>query len=469
MYLLLIFVTMIYNTSEQVLSMNRIEIFLKSNLYLIIIYGLSFLSFISRNEYQSYNLYITIFLLFLLSILLIFFKNTIFAIPILFAIMYGYNLKNPNLNTIDGFDFIYLIPIFLFSSIIIHIIRFKPKFKVGVLTKPYFLIALAYIASIFYVNITLTYLQLSLVGFLYLIIYQFFRQTVSTDENYMMRLLFFASLLLVAELGFHIGLGFFNYNLDKPLSERLSLGMSNIWYNGDFGWGNLNEVVIQIILLFGTHFYFIVKHPKNILFWLFPLITAFIIFISASRGGYISLGISLVLYLVYISYTKNKWAILNMIYALIFVGLLIYQYRTVIDIAFSTFVQGGLDNIDFFSTSRISLYRNALEVYRKFPVFGGGWESLVDFENPDRIQVFHSTFFHTLAVMGTFGLLILIYYFNQTFRFLLTYKTLHKSMLLVGIFASQIHGLIDNTMYMLVYTLSTLWVFSMLESIEEQP
>ena len=448
--------------------MNRIESFLKSNLYLILIYGLSFLGFISRNEYQSYNQYITVFFLFLLSIMLILFKNTVYVVPILFAIMYGYNLKNPNLNTIDGFDFIYLIPIFLFSSIIIHIARFKPKYKVGILTKPYVWIAVAYIASIFYVNITPTYLQLSLVGFLYLIVYQFFRQTVKTDESYMMRLLFFASLLLVAELAFHIGLGFFNYNLDKSLTERLSLGMSNIWYNGDFGWANLNEVVIQIILFFGSHFYFIVKYPKNILFWVFPLLTIFIVFMSASRGGYISLGISLLLYLVYIINTKNKWAILNMTYTLLIVGLLMYQFRAVIEIAIHTFAQGGLDNIDFFSTSRISLYRNALDVYRKFPVFGGGWEALVDFENPDRIQVFHSTFFHTVAVMGTFGLIVLIYYFKQSFRFLLTNKSLHKSMILIGIFASQMHGLIDNTMYMLVYTLSTLWIFSMLESIDDQ-
>lgn len=448
--------------------MKKIEVFLQSNLFLILVNGLAFFGFISRGENQIYNTYVLVGFLILLSILLILFKNTIYIVPIALGIMYGYNTQNPNLNTISDLGFIYLIPAFVLSSIFIHWIRFKPKFKKGVLTKPYLWIAIAYIASIFYVNVTSTYLQLSLVGFLYLLLYQFFRQTMKTDESYMMRVLFFASLLLLAELAYNIGLGYFLENLDKPLRERISLGMKASWYHGDFGWANINDVVIHITLLMGAQFYFIVKYPKNILYWIFPLLTGFIVFVSASRGGYLSIALSFMLYIPYVLKKTNKWGILNMIYAFILVGLTLYELRLVVEIALEIAIQGGFEDLDSFSSSRITLYKHALDIYKEFPVFGGGWEAMIDIGNPDRIQVFHSTLFHTLAVMGTFGLLGLFYYFYQTFKYLFTKRNLAKSLILIGIIVSQIHGLIDNTMYMIIYTLATIMLFSMLETVENK-
>lgn len=448
--------------------MKKIEVFLQSNLFLILVNGLAFFGFISRGENQIYNTYVLVGFLILLSMLLILFKNTIYIVPIALGIMYGYNTQNPNLNTISDLGFVYLIPAFALSSIVIHWIRFKPKFKKGVLTKPYLWIAIAYIASIFYVNVTATYLQLSLVGFLYLLLYQFFRQTMKTDESYMMRVLFFASLLLLAELAYNIGLGYFLENLDKPLRERISLGMKASWYHGDFGWANINDVVIHITLLMGAQFYFIVKYPKNILYWIFPLLTGFIVFVSASRGGYLSIALSFMLYIPYVLKKTNKWGILNMIYAFILVGLTLYELRLVVEIAYEIAIQGGFEDLDSFSSSRITLYKHALDIYKEFPVFGGGWEAMIDIGNPDRIQVFHSTLFHTLAVMGTFGLLGLFYYFYQTFKYLFTKRNLAKSLILIGIIVSQIHGLIDNTMYMIIYTLATLMLFSMLETVENK-
>lgn len=446
--------------------MKKLETFLKSNVFLILVNGLAFFGFISRGENQAYNLYVLFGFLLLLALLLIWVENTVYLVPLALGIMYGYNIQNPNLNTISSLGWIYVIPVFVFVALIIHWIRFKPKFKKGVLTKPYLWIALAYIASILYVNVTITYLQLSLVGFIYLILYQLFRQTMKTDESYMMRVLFFASLLLVAELSYNIGLGYFMENLEKPLRERISLGMKASWYHGDFGWANINDVVIHITLLMGAQFYFIIKYPKNILYWIFPLFTGFVVFVSASRGGYLSMALSFLIYVPYVLKKTNKWGLLNMVYAFILVGITLYELRLLVEIAYEIAIQGGLDDLDSFTSNRLTLYRHALDIYKQFPVFGGGWEAMVDIGNPDRIQVFHSTLFHTLAVMGTFGLLGLVYYMVQTFKYLFTHRSISKSLLLIGILVSQIHGLIDNTMYMIIYTLATLMIFSMLETTE---
>ena len=43
-------------------------------------------------------------------------------------------------------------------------------------------------------------------------------------------------------------------NLELTLRERVSLGMRSSWYNGDFGWANINDVAIHITLLFGAQF-----------------------------------------------------------------------------------------------------------------------------------------------------------------------------------------------------------------------
>ena len=448
--------------------MKKLEAFLKSNIFLLMVNGLAFFGFISRGENQIYNLYIIFFYLIVLALLLIWVENTIYTIPIMMAIMYMYNIQNPNLNTISSFGWIFVIPIFLVISIVVHFIRFKVTLTTGVLTKPYIWIALAYIASIFYVDITPTYLLISIVGFFYLLLYQFFRQTLKTDESYLMRILFFASLLLIAELSYNISLGFFLENLEKPIRERISLGMKSSWFHGDFGWANINDVVIHITLLMGSQFYFIIKHPKNILYWITPLLTGFVVFVSASRGGYLSMFLSFLIYVPYVIKKTNKWGILNMIYAFILVGLVLYELRLLVEIAYEIAIQGGFDDLDSFTSNRLTLYKHALDIYKEFPVFGGGWAAMTDIGNPDRIQVFHSTLFHTLAVMGTFGLLGLFYYFYQTFKFLLTKRFVVKSLMLIGILVSQIHGLIDNTMYMIIYTLATLMIFSMLETIENK-
>ena len=448
--------------------MKKLEAFLKSNIFLLMVNGLAFFGFISRGENQIYNLYIIFFYLIVLALLLIWVENTIYTIPIMMAIMYMYNIQNPNLNTISSFGWIFVIPIFLVISIVVHFIRFKVTLTTGVLTKPYIWIALAYIASIFYVDITPTYLLISIVGFFYLLLYQFFRQTLKTDESYLMRILFFASLLLIAELSYNISLGFFLENLEKPIRERISLGMKSSWFHGDFGWANINDVVIHITLLMGSQFYFIIKHPKNILYWITPLLTGFVVFVSASRGGYLSMFLSFLIYVPYVIKKTNKWGILNMIYAFILVGLVLYELRLLVEIAYEIAIQGGFDDLDSFTSNRLTLYKHALDIYKEFPVFGGGWAAMTDIGNPDRIQVFHSTLFHTLAVMGTFGLLGLFYYFYQTFKFLFTKRFVVKSLMLIGILVSQIHGLIDNTMYMIIYTLATLMIFSMLETIENK-
>lgn len=449
-------------------AMKKIESFLKSKLYIVSIVTFAVIAFISRDQLQYLNTYITLFFLVLFALLLASFKNTLYTLPIAFALLYTYNVKNPNLNTISEFNIIYLIVIFILVGLVVHFIRFKPKPKGGVLSLAYLLFGIAYLIPMLYRPFTMTLLQLSFVGLIYFLIYQFYTSTAKVDKDYSLWVLYGFSLLLAFEMTYHIGLGFFNNNLGLSLQERVSLGMRASWYNGDFGWANINDVAIHIALLFGAQFYYIIKYKKQILFWIFPLLTGFVVLLSASRGGYIAMAVSFLIYLILVVKNIDKKGLINLGIVVIIVSVTSYFILPVFKEAFDIMLQGGFDDLDHFSSSRITLYKHAIEIFKNFPVFGGGWEAMPDIGNPDRIQVFHSSLFHAMAVMGSFGVMILVYYFFISFKYLLTNRTLFKSLVFVGVLSSQIYGLFDNTMFMLIYTFATIFIFVLLEQNNEK-
>jgi O-antigen ligase len=176
------------------------------------------------------------------------------------------------------------------------------------------------------------------------------------------------------------------------------------------------------------------------------------------------MALSILIYTILVLRHVDKWGFVNFIIMVVTVSVASYFILPVFEEAFEIAIQGGFDDLDQFSSSRITLYKHALEIFKDYPLFGGGWEAMTDIGNPDRIQVFHSTIFHTLAVMGSFGLIALGYYFFISFKYLLSNRTLIKTLMFVGILISQIHGLYDNTMFMLIYTLATIFIFVLLEN-----
>src|SRR5690606_20391057 len=142
----------------------------------------------------------------------------------------------------------------------------------------------------------------------------------------------------------------------------------------------------------------------------------------------------------------------NGLIALVVTSLILIKFPVLVETAVEVFMQGGLDDLDQFSSSRITLYKHAVELFKQYPIFGAGWESMTDIGNPNRIQVFHSTLFHTMAVMGSFGLIALVVYFYQTYRLMIEKRKFEVLFIMIGVTVTQIHGLIDNTQFMLVYT-----------------
>lgn len=75
------------------INMKTVERFLNSKLYISMIVILAGITFVARGPYQDLNTYLTMFFLVTFSLLLILFKNTLYTLPIAFALIYTYNTK----------------------------------------------------------------------------------------------------------------------------------------------------------------------------------------------------------------------------------------------------------------------------------------------------------------------------------------------------------------------------------------
>jgi O-antigen ligase len=168
--------------------------------------------------------------------------------------------------------------------------------------------------------------------------------------------------------------------------------------------------------------------------------------------------------MLYVYGTKEQIIIVNV---LLFVVMgLAFAFKDIFLIFFENFLQGGVEDMNSFSSGRIQLYKDAIEIFKKYPVFGAGWTTF-EAENVNRIQVFHSTIFHTLAISGIFGLISVFIFTVACFTTIL--KKLNKNVLLLGVpwTITMLHGLIDNTIHMVIYTLLTMVVFTAIRKEEE--
>ena len=110
------------------------------------------------------------------------------------------NIKSLGLRDIRELNFLYIVFGLVVIGLAIHLIRFRHKFEVGYLSLGFLLIAISYVLPMMYIPFSKTLLAISLVGFLYLAIYLFFRNTSYGKTELIMKYFFFASLIILIQL-----------------------------------------------------------------------------------------------------------------------------------------------------------------------------------------------------------------------------------------------------------------------------
>jgi O-antigen ligase len=401
----------------------------------------------------------------MLSIVLIFFENTVYTIPILSGFLFIISNSTITFDTLNTFGLPHIVVMLVLLSFIIHLIRFKPKLKMGKLFLGLLLISISYLIPLIYTDVTLKAIAVSGVGLIYFIFYVFLFSTAKPKIRYLFNLLLVVNVLLVLQLMTKIYRGV----LDHPnlnFIEVLNWGMNNNW-GPNFGWANINDVAFYLVLTLPVYIYLIFKRPHNVFYWFLLLIPMTMLGLSGSRGGMIGFAVVLGLLFCFMLIHGSKSHYISLGIG-IFIGVIAFIagfdfFKQTWIVFLDTLERGSINSI---SSSRIFIYQKGIEIFKMHPIFGSGWMS-IDLVNADqpwwRLFMYHSTIIQALAAMGIFGLIALLIHYFQVFSVLFNNFTLEKQLIFIGYIATQIHGLIDNVQYSVPYSFLIVYIFVMIE------
>jgi O-antigen ligase len=445
--------------------MNKIEKFLNSGIYIALIFLITFISWTFYQDtppyqFNLYNMLGVLFLVFIQTLILIFYKNTLYIIPIIVSILFIINKSDMTFDTAASLGFPIIALTLFLSGFIIHIIRFKPVFKKGIFFLGFFLIFLSYIIPLIYRPFMIQAIPVSFISLLYLLLYIFLSSTLKSNLNYLFKIMMFANILLTFEVFFYLYQGYL-LNPELTFYYRIFAG-----WGRNLGWANINDMCFYIALTLPSYLYFIFKKPNNYLVWglmTFPVIA---VFLSKSRGGIIGFVIALGLIGILFLIKGNKRHIIQGIIFVSFLVVLFWLNKEAPIIWYEYLLDSLGDDLNDFSSNRLYIYAEGLKVFYRYPLFGGGWLSIYDFEFSGRIFMYHSTFIQALAAMGLFGLVALLIHYVQIFKFMFKNITFEKYLFLIGYLATQIHGLIDNVQYSVPYSVLIVIILALYETSE---
>lgn len=451
--------------------MQKIESFLKSGFYIALVFLITLLawSFYKETPPHIFNLYNMIGMMVIVVLntaILLFYKNTLYTIPLVMSLLFIVNQYNISFDTLESFGFPFAAFFFLISGFIGHIIKYKVKFKSSRFLLGFFLIALSYLIPLLYTSFSVSGLSVSLVGSLYLFMYVFYANTSKGDLDYLFKVLLFANLVLTAEVGLYLYRGYM-LNPELDLYHRLFSG-----WGRNLGWANINDMCFYIALTFPSYLYFIFKRPKTYLVWFLMILPTTVVILSKSRGGIIGYGVVIVASMLFFLFRGNKK---HLTHGLVFLSIALtiaYLGRQVFHLWYEFFLNSMDEDLNAFSSGRIDIYKFGLQVFREYPLFGGSWMSIDRYPKGNmvgsRIFMYHSTFIQALAAMGLFGLSALLVHYYQISHFIFKNPTLEKYLFLIGYIASQAHGLIDNVQYAVPYSILIALILAIFETSEVQ-
>lgn len=300
---------------------------------------------------------------------------------------------------------------------------------------------------------------LSLGAFLYVFVFFFFNNTIIGDnKEYLGK--------TILSLGVLIGLQLF--------TKYIEIGDFQYAYSHkeamDLGWGIGNDAAIYLNMAICMGSYFLTK-TKNIKELLASIaILGFLILsllFTWSRTALLSLGIMAIPLLIFIlknSQYKKQIIILLASFFFLFILVGIIKPSLVFEPILNMLSKGVS------LSGRTYLYDFAIELFKKFPIFGATSFPDVPLEvmqnagiETNRIVVFHSIFFQTIATMGIIGLLALIFHLFQIIRLLSKNITTIRIFMIIMIIESFIQSTVDNVYFMVVFMVLFMIILSVIE------
>ncbi len=149
------------------------EKYLKSRWYLLTIISIIFIGWhirvagqlFGQHLFNTLAMFVIIIIWFVVAV---FYENLVYGLPLVMAFSYLINSTDLNLKTFSEFLPLLITAILFIAGIIIHIVRFRRKIKVGRLTLGLTLMATASLIPFIYVKFSISVFLISLVGDFYI-------------------------------------------------------------------------------------------------------------------------------------------------------------------------------------------------------------------------------------------------------------------------------------------------------------
>ena len=425
------------NTLIKKLKLENIKtLALYSPFYIMLLCFITIFSWITNESALGISI-----LLIIASIVLMINKDILPMMPCLIYSIYC-TANNKILESSQNMALMIFSCIILVGAIIGHIILYPPKFKLFKLTIPLILVSLALmiggLGNISFKNYLNSITFILSLGLLMLVLYYFISLYLAPPKSvdskkYLCYIILFLGLVVFIETTVTM------IRLDKPLIEL----MRNLL---DVGWGNRNGIAMTLVLCSPIIFYLGFSSHKVLayFYYLFSYILYLVTLFIFSRAGILAGTIAMFVLTIY-SLAKgcNKS---SLVYAIASIAILV----AIIMLTEKDFVLKVIEKIEEYfssgSSGRNYLYKEALALFLKYPLFGAGLGYIGNMFDvpPFCIYWFHSTPFQIIGCMGIVG--IIAYSIFYIARGVIMFSNLKQFniVLSIAIIGFEIHSMFDT-------------------------
>lgn len=215
------------------------------------------------------------------------------------------------------------------------------------------------------------------------------------------------------------------------------------------GWAGPNNVAPVLSMTVPATLYFCIKKNKATPLFVIIAVLEYIFIVSTGcRGTILFTTIALPAMCLYVMAKSENKAAYGITLSVLF-GIVVFlcaYYGEYVGQVVTAILNKGLD-----SSGRIEmLYTEAIEAFKKYPIFGDGWDyRLGGFAHNNYTPYwFHSTALQILAMMGITGAIgFAFFYFFRYRTFLVARKNPAAVMLLCGTILFDAYGMIDTNFF----------------------
>jgi len=417
----------------------RLEKFFHSNLYILFMAALTLLGWKLNTQYALAVMILTTSVMFL----------TCRDITPFLALHWFYFISfRDGQYGLDFAGWKIILPILLVLSLIVNIVRFKPDFKGALSPKSikrttlsmFLLIIPMSLGGIMLadrhvfvvVEVVVLFVCLALAFAYYMAIGRKNIVDKTAPLRYVIKMMLAVGILCSLQIIISV--------LEAGSADAMQAMLTNKRIY--LGWGGANHVGALLGLCIPASFYYMIKSKKfGFVFVILTFVEFCILVVTQSRGAIMFTAAALPFLFAYVIATSpNKRSIAITAATLIATAVtLMVIFRGTLTEVVNKLLDKGFDD-----SGRFRLYKEAVELFKNNPIFGGGWDYKAKRDELSFTPLaFHSMLLQVLACSGIIGLIFYTYYYWARYSTFFKVKTPESRIVLAGMLILEGYGMID--------------------------